>query len=847
MVFKKVKNLLSPIRRNKVYLRDSYITNNKAVNYHLIGITHNISNGSGCDFFIAAVLAGFIGMISGPAHAKFNIPTGVTDSPPSVSSSPLFDATEFSAPMQLLEEFGLQAMPSSPPSNTSTLPMPLDCEGVPDGKALDDYLKEPLHPLPTEEANDALPNAWEAKVKECVGPFPQTVMEGRPPGRWFSHQRWNEFYPRVYFQTTQTGARTNLGLRDRYQRHGYSKGEFAKGGLYHSNGTAKGTEARFHPLMPVQDPKTVWTFDGTFPPKLLMARYGEAILFRHYNALPLYVGANNGFGSPELTTHEHNGHNPAESDGYTAASFYPGEFYDYHWPMILAGHDSINTLASDPAAGAPDGNGGIIKVRGDWRETMSTHWFHDHKQDFTAQNVYKGNAAMMNYYSAVDRGREPASLKESRGNAKKLGFGCHYANPAKNVNLCLPSGNALDWGNRDYDVNLMIADKAWDQNGQLFFNVFDTDGFLGDRVTVNWQWKPFLDVRARRYRFRILNGSVARYYKIALVNEQGQRVPFHMIANDGNIMEHAVPFPNAQSADLPSQGIAERYDIVVDFKNFRDGDRLYFVNLLEHEDGRGPKREIPLADVLSGKYQADGSHGDPGVGKFLEFRVRSCLKKSRFVTCPDFSMNPADYEEGRLKMIPLPTFTKAELQNAIHRKFEFGRSSGTDADPWTIKTDGLGGGGLTMDPHRISAGPMEETTEIWHLKNATDGGGWSHPVHIHFEEGQILNRGGVAPPIWEKWARKDVYRLGPLPDETGSVDVAIRFREFAGTYMEHCHNTQHEDNAMLMRWDIQNPGQPLAIPTPVTGWEGVNYEPSFTLPTYKDGCDSPFANCGLLP
>ena len=37
---------------------------------------------------------------------------------------------------------------------------------------------------------------------------------------------------------------------------------------------------------------------------------------------------------------------------------------------------------------------------------MSTHWFHDHMLDFTAQNVYKGNAAMMNYYSAVDRGNE---------------------------------------------------------------------------------------------------------------------------------------------------------------------------------------------------------------------------------------------------------------------------------------------------------------------------------------------------------------------------------------------------------------------------------------------------------
>jgi len=240
-----------------------------------------------------------------------------------------------------------------------------------------------------------------------------------------------------------------------------------------------------------------------------------------------------------ITTHEHNGHNPAESDGFAAAYFYPGRCYDYRWPMVLAGHDGVNTGATNNWAGAPNGGGGIKKVRGDWHETMSAHWFHDHMLDYTAQNVYKGNAAMMNYYSAIDRGNETLECRSVNENWP---------------NLCLPSGSALDWGNRDYDVNLTIMDKAWDAKGQLFFNIFNMDGFLGDQVLVNWSWKPYLDVRARRYRFRILNGSVSRYFKIALVTETGQRVPFHMIANDGNIMEHAVAFPNAESQDLPSAG-----------------------------------------------------------------------------------------------------------------------------------------------------------------------------------------------------------------------------------------------------------------------------------------------------
>src|SRR3954467_9735226 len=126
---------------------------------------------------------------------------------------------------------------------------------------------------------------------------------------------------------------------------------------------------------------------------------------------------------------------------------------------------------------------------------MSTHWFHDHMFSFTAQNVYKGNAAMFNIYSSLDRGAEDIN---------------------DGVNLRLPSGTAKPWGNLDYDVNLMLSDKAWDQNGQLYFDIFNLDGFLGDVMTVNLAYKPFFEVEARQYRFRILNASVSRFFKLAL-------------------------------------------------------------------------------------------------------------------------------------------------------------------------------------------------------------------------------------------------------------------------------------------------------------------------------------------
>jgi FtsP/CotA-like multicopper oxidase with cupredoxin domain len=325
-------------------------------------------------------------------------------------------------------------------------------------------------------------------------------------------------------------------------------------------------------------------------------------------------------------------------------------------------------------------------------------------------------------------------------------------------------------------------------------------------------------VRPRRYRFRILNASVSRFLKIALVTASGARVPFYMVANDGNIMEHAVRFPNPESQDLPLQGIAERFDIVVDFSSFAKGTKHYFVNLAEHEDGSRPKQFATLADAMAGRSS------DPGVGKFLEFRVAAAIPGAQ-----DLSMNPADYEEGKLVMMSRPTISPEEIAGARHRYFEFGKSNGTDQDPWTIKTDG--GRGLNTDPlmKRVSAAPSKGAVEIWHLRSGDEGtsGGWSHPVHIHFEEGQVLSRDGAPPPVWERGARKDVYDIGRLAST--EVQVALRFEDFLGTYMEHCHNTQHEDHAMLLRFDVNNPDTPMLVKAPLPDWGGVSYAASYLL------------------
>ena len=54
----------------------------------------------------------------------------------------------------------------------------------------------------------------------------------------------------------------------------------------------------------------------------------------------------------------------------------------------------------------------------------------------------------------------------------------------------------------------------------------------------------------------------------------------------------------------------------------------------------------------------------------------------------------------------------------------------------------------------------------------------------------------------------------------------MQFRDWGGMFMEHCHNTVHEDNAMLLRWEINGGGVPYLnpLPTPVPTPQGVTLE-----------------------
>jgi FtsP/CotA-like multicopper oxidase with cupredoxin domain len=87
--------------------------------------------------------------------------------------------------------------------------------------------------------------------------------------------------------------------------------------------------------------------------------------------------------------------------------------------------------------------------------------------------------------------------------------------------------------------------------------------------------------------------------------------------------------------------------------------------------------------------------------------------------------------------------------------------------------------------------------EVWTVKN---GGGWSHPMHFHMEEHQILTRNGkkatTVPGHADDTGKDDVIAMDP----SEVVTMYRNFRTFTGRYVAHCHNLAHEDHAMMFGW-----------------------------------------------
>jgi FtsP/CotA-like multicopper oxidase with cupredoxin domain len=147
----------------------------------------------------------------------------------------------------------------------------------------------------------------------------------------------------------------------------------------------------------------------------------------------------------------------------------------------------------------------------------------------------------------------------------------------------------------------------------------------------------------------------------------------------------------------------------------------------------------------------------------------------------------------RMRELPDADFNAllARAARARTRTWRFERGNGA----WQVN-------GKLFDEDVINAGIARDSEEVWIIQNP--GGGWRHPIHIHFEEHRVLSRNGVlVKPDVQFNAAIDYGRRDVLPlNKNEEVRIFMRFRDMKGRYVMHCHNVIHEDAGMMVRWDI---------------------------------------------
>jgi len=343
-----------------------------------------------------------------------------------------------------------------------------------------------------------------------------------------------------------------------------------------------------------------------------------------------------------------------------------------------------------------------------------TLWYHDHGVHHTAQNAYGGLYAQYHMHDKAETD-------------------------------LLPQG--------EFDVPLTIVDAMFDAGGQLAYDDNSHSGLWGDVVTVNGKAWPVMRVKRRVYRFRFLNASISRSYRFALSTGD----PVTVVATDGGLM------PRAQQVSQWRHAGAERYEVLIDFRKYRPGQRVILQN-------------------LSNPNNRDYAHTD----KVMAFDV----------TDAPFSKRDGTWNRIPDALVNSHVMGLRESDASVTRHLAVERKSGS----WTINGK-TWEDVIASDFQLLVADPKLGATEVWEIENRS--GGWFHPLHIHLIDFKILSRNGRAPFDFER-GPKDVAYVG----EGETVRVAMRFGPHRGRYMVHCHNLPHEDHDMMQQFAVGwEPGQ----------------------------------------
>ncbi len=384
-----------------------------------------------------------------------------------------------------------------------------------------------------------------------------------------------------------------------------------------------------------------------------------------------------------------------------------------------------------------------------------TSFYHTHTHNFTARQVYKGMAGM---------------ITVSDANEKKLE---------------LPQG--------EYDLPLVIQDRTFDENNQLVYVHSMHDrmlGFLGSTVLVNGQPNKEFEVKSRAYRFRALNGSNSRIYKLGW--DDG--TPLVAIGTDGHLLETPETKPYIMMAP------GERVDLWLDFSGRAVGSKLVMYSL--------PYQGLMPA---MGKMQQGRGRGRMGMGMMgMGMMSHGGLAQGAKFPIATFKVTAKVSDSPKLPqhLSTIKRFTDADVDNASnpipialsmgHMSPQInGRSFSMDRVDATEKV-ALGSHKKIRIFHAHSEGGMGMMGGMMHM---------AHPIHLHGQQYQVVSRktthvneenyATVSEGFLDKgW--KDTVLLTPGEE----IGIIKPFEDFAGLFLYHCHNLEHEDLGMMRQFYV---------------------------------------------
>ncbi len=488
-----------------------------------------------------------------------------------------------------------------------------------------------------------------------------------------------------------------------------------------------------------------------------------------------------------------------------------------NWPQYGQGFDTYDPVLYPFGTGLPQGNSAIYEGPQPLVPHMhgaETPSFSDGDPNswYTPDEKYVGESYVTNKY--IYPNTQPATtlwfhdhtLGEIRTNvfAGLAGFYFVRGEPETSVQPPLPGG--------DYEIELAIADRQFDTNGQLFFpdgnpytaglngppgnpvlNAYAIPEFFGDVILVNGKSWPYLEVEPRRYRFRLLNACNARMLSLYLTQEESDFVPdIWQIGTDGGLLDTPVniqsfvPFTYNPSDLCPPESPnlgpvfedprlffapGERMDIIIDFSGYQG-------------------KVLTLNNDCPAPFPGGGTELDPDVeGLIMQFRVVKPL------TSYDTSFNPAlpgatlrsgddaivrfVTPEGNLAPEVSPDLTRSLV--LIEQEDPYSTS------PVVVMLNNTTYDGLNpynnqpVEDSRpfnkrsvyVTELPQVGSTEIWEIINMTPD---AHPIHLHLVQFQLQNRqayyvGNTVPPFSCPNSYRDLYEAlwDNYPDRPDTV------------------------------------------------------------------------------